>query len=383
MLTGANISPGDVILGLASSGVHSNGFSLVRRIVAEQQWNLGQRLPSDRGRTLGEVLLEPTRIYVRALLPLVQQQRIKGLAHITGGGLLENIPRVLPDGCHAMVDADRWPLPPIFALLQEGGAHRPGRDGADLQLRHRHGRDRRRSAADAVDAALEAAGETVVPDRPGRSRAGAAARSRAQPAPGARPKDGPQRMMRDPRRVAILISGRGSNMRALVERADGYEVALIASNKPQAAGLAWAREPRARRPGPAKARASGGKSSTGMLSGALDDHRVGTVALAGFMRILSPWFVDRWRGRVVNIHPSLLPKYQGPRHACRGRWPPGDTGQRLLGAPGHGRARRRGRCSAAPKCRSSPAIRRKVSSERVLAAEHALYPKVLSEFVRR
>jgi phosphoribosylformylglycinamidine cyclo-ligase len=121
VLTGADIEPGDVILGLPSSGVHSNGFSLVRRIIADRGWNLDEQLPSAGGKTLGEVLLEATRIYVRDLLPLVQQGLIKGLAHITGGGLLENIPRVLPDGCHALVDVDDWILPAIFAYLQDGG----------------------------------------------------------------------------------------------------------------------------------------------------------------------------------------------------------------------------------------------------------------------
>lgn len=121
VLTGANISPGDIILGLASSGVHSNGFSLVRRIIQERGWQLGQVMPGEGGATLGEQLLKPTRIYVQGLLPLVQEGRIKGLAHITGGGLLENIPRVLPDGCHAVIDAGRWELPAIFSLLQQGG----------------------------------------------------------------------------------------------------------------------------------------------------------------------------------------------------------------------------------------------------------------------
>jgi phosphoribosylformylglycinamidine cyclo-ligase len=119
VLTGERVAPGDVILGLASSGVHSNGFSLVRRIVADCGWDLA----SDG---LGESLLEPTRIYVRSLLPLVQEGRIHGLAHITGGGLLENIPRVLTDRCHALVDTDTWPQPPIFAQLQEGGSIAPG-----------------------------------------------------------------------------------------------------------------------------------------------------------------------------------------------------------------------------------------------------------------
>ena len=121
VLTGADIEPGHVVLGLSSSGVHSNGFSLVRRIIQQEQWDLAEHFPSEDGRPLGEVLLTPTRIYVRSLLPLVQERRIKGLAHITGGGLLENIPRVLPEGCHVIVDADRWTLPLIFSLLQEGG----------------------------------------------------------------------------------------------------------------------------------------------------------------------------------------------------------------------------------------------------------------------
>jgi phosphoribosylformylglycinamidine cyclo-ligase len=121
VLTGAGIGPGDIVLGLGSSGVHSNGFSLVRRIIEKEGWDIRERLPGLGDRTLAQVLLEPTRIYVRALLPLVQGGRIRGLAHITGGGLLENIPRVLPEGCHAFVDAGRWQLPSIFDLLQEGG----------------------------------------------------------------------------------------------------------------------------------------------------------------------------------------------------------------------------------------------------------------------
>src|SRR6478672_6225769 len=88
VLTGASISPGDLILGLGSSGVHSNGFSLVRRIIAERGWSLDEPLPGMAGESLGELLLDPTRIYVRSLLPLSQEGAINGLAHITGGGLL-------------------------------------------------------------------------------------------------------------------------------------------------------------------------------------------------------------------------------------------------------------------------------------------------------
>jgi phosphoribosylaminoimidazole synthetase len=125
-LTGNRVRPGDIILGLASSGVHSNGFSLVRRLIADNGWKLDRPALFDHEKLLGDILLEPTRIYVKSLLPLVRQGRIAALAHITGGGLLENIPRVLPEGAHAVVDADEWPLPPLFVFLQAGGAIEPG-----------------------------------------------------------------------------------------------------------------------------------------------------------------------------------------------------------------------------------------------------------------
>ena len=170
VLTGADIAPGDAILGLASSGVHSNGFSLVRRIIADNGWDLDQPVPSAEGRTLGEVLLEPTRIYVRSLLPLVQEGRIKGLAHITGGGLLENIPRVLPDGSHAVVDMDLWDLPAIFAELQAAGRIAPEGMARTFNCGIGMAVIVGEAEADEVAAALEGAGETVF--RIGRVEAG-------------------------------------------------------------------------------------------------------------------------------------------------------------------------------------------------------------------
>jgi phosphoribosylformylglycinamidine cyclo-ligase len=125
-LTGTRVTPGDVILGLASSGVHSNGFSLVRKLIERNGWKLDRPALFDQDVILADALLEPTRIYVKSLLPLVREGRIGALAHITGGGLLENIPRVLPEGSHAVVDADSWPLPRLFAFLQAGGAIEPG-----------------------------------------------------------------------------------------------------------------------------------------------------------------------------------------------------------------------------------------------------------------
>ena len=125
-LTGERVKAGDVILGLASSGVHSNGFSLVRRLAADRGWKLDRPALFDPERLLIEALLEPTRIYVKPLLPVVRAGRIAVLAHITGGGLLENIPRVLPEGLHAQVDADAWPQPRLMAFLQAQGQIEPG-----------------------------------------------------------------------------------------------------------------------------------------------------------------------------------------------------------------------------------------------------------------
>jgi len=161
VLTGTRVKPGDILLGLASSGVHSNGFSLVRRLIADNQWKLDRPAVFDQDRLLGETLLTPTRIYVKSLLPLVRDGKIGALAHITGGGLLENIPRVLPDGCHATVDADRWPLPRLFAYLQAGGAIEPGELARTFNCGIGMVAIVSEGEVDTVTESLEAAGETV------------------------------------------------------------------------------------------------------------------------------------------------------------------------------------------------------------------------------
>ena len=161
-LTGESIAPGDVILGLASSGVHSNGFSLVRKIVADQGWKLDRPARFDPEVLLGDALLEPTRIYVRSLLPEVRAGRIKGLAHITGGGLLENIPRVLPDGAHAVIDADSWELPRLFAWLQAGGSIEPEELARTFNCGIGMVAVVSADQAETVSANLEAAGERVT-----------------------------------------------------------------------------------------------------------------------------------------------------------------------------------------------------------------------------
>jgi phosphoribosylformylglycinamidine cyclo-ligase len=118
IITGRTITAGDVVLGLASSGAHSNGYSLIRKIIEGS----GAVLSSDfHGQSLGEALLAPTRIYVKPLLELMQHLPVKGMAHITGGGLLDNIPRILPENLCAVLQRSAWDMPPLFKWLQAQG----------------------------------------------------------------------------------------------------------------------------------------------------------------------------------------------------------------------------------------------------------------------
>ncbi|AVG18436.1 phosphoribosylformylglycinamidine cyclo-ligase [Chromobacterium vaccinii] len=119
VISGRDIVPGDVVLGLASNGVHSNGYSLVRKIIDRAQPELDA--PFDGGKTLRDAVIAPTRIYVKPLLKLMETLPVKGMAHITGGGITENTPRVLPDNTVAQIDAASWQLPKLFQWLQREG----------------------------------------------------------------------------------------------------------------------------------------------------------------------------------------------------------------------------------------------------------------------
>lgn len=122
IVDGSAITTGDVLIGLPSSGVHSNGFSLVRKALFEEAgYDVNTKLEELDGKTLGEVLLEPTRIYVKALKPLFAKHLIKGVAHITGGGFIENIPRMYADGLAAKIDTSSWNVPPIFDVIEKAG----------------------------------------------------------------------------------------------------------------------------------------------------------------------------------------------------------------------------------------------------------------------
>ena len=119
IITGSSIVPGDVVLGMASNGAHSNGYSLVRKIIERSNPDLQAKFDGER--TLADAIMAPTRIYVKPLLTLMQNLTIKGMAHITGGGITENVPRVLPDNVVADIESSSWEMPMLFRWLQEQG----------------------------------------------------------------------------------------------------------------------------------------------------------------------------------------------------------------------------------------------------------------------
>ena len=161
ILDGAAVKPGDVVLGLASSGLHSNGYSLARRIVFDVMGLPIDALLPGTGRTVADVLLEPTRIYVRAILPI--REDVTAMAHVTGGGLTGNLPRVLPAGCRAIVRPGAWAerRPPVFRTLQEAGRVGDAEMFRTFNMGIGYVVIVRPGAADSVSARLAAAGEEV------------------------------------------------------------------------------------------------------------------------------------------------------------------------------------------------------------------------------
>ncbi|MGI8705590.1 MAG: phosphoribosylglycinamide formyltransferase [Sphingomicrobium sp.] len=186
------------------------------------------------------------------------------------------------------------------------------------------------------------------------------------------------RDQRDKRRVAVLISGRGSNMKALVEQASGYEIVLVTSNNPLAQGLQWARDQAI----PSWTWDSRGIDKTlweSALDQSLTDHRVGTIALAGFMRMLSAEFTRCWSGRILNIHPSLLPKYRGldtHRRAIEAADPVSGCSVHLVTEELDA-----GDVIAQAEVPILSDDTAETLEARVLKAEHALYPGALAQFV--
>ncbi|XP_029033878.1 trifunctional purine biosynthetic protein adenosine-3 isoform X2 [Osmia bicornis bicornis] len=318
-----DIEEGDIVIGLPSSGVHSNGFSLVRKVLKFASKKYSDRAPfSKNSRTIGDELLEPTKIYVKGVIPVLRTNLVKAFAHITGGGLTENIPRVLPKNMGVVLDATTWKIQQIFGWLAAvGGINKEEMlrtfncgIGAILICSNKN--------KDEVLLKLQTENPKVI----GYTSSYKDSKIRVnvknfekvlelemkQYIPGII-----SRLSKHLKRVGVLISGSGTNLQALIDATQdpslhiGAEIVLVISNKPNVEGLK-----RAERVGiktvvikhtdyPTR------EAFDEAMNVELDAAGVEIVCLAGFMRILSDSFVTRWRGALINVHPSLLPSFKG------------------------------------------------------------------------
>ncbi|EYC36977.1 hypothetical protein Y032_0838g2606 [Ancylostoma ceylanicum] len=309
-----SIQEGDLLIGLTSSGVHSNGFSLVRKIFEVNRISYKEKTPWDSQKTYGQVLLVPTRLYVRPVLPLLKDRLVKGCAHITGGGIEENAIRVLDSkGDLALeVDASSWPKLEIFNWLAAAG---PVNTGAMLRT-FNCGIGMVLVVAPSQAKELE---DRLLEMGERSYRIGKVVRREGDPLIRFTNMDTAFDTFKYPRisrpkvKVGILISGTGSNMKKLIESsqtaASYCEVAVVISNKPDVKGLEVARQmgvealcvphTQIREEGEAK------------VTEALRSRGIHLICLAGYMRVLSASFVREWHNRIINIHPSLLPSFRG------------------------------------------------------------------------
>ncbi|NWI54495.1 PUR2 protein, partial [Calyptomena viridis] len=316
------IRAGDVLLGVASSGIHSNGFSLVRKIVEKSSLDFSSPVGAAGDQTLGELLLTPTKVYSRTLLPVLRSGHVKACAHITGGGLLENIPRVLPDSLGVVLDALTWKIPEIFCWLHKEGnlsEEEMSRTfncgiGAVLVVQEEVAQQvlqdlQRHETAWLIGKVvpLQKGSESVQVHnllRALQANRSLTVHSHIQ-----------GRIQAGKVRVAVLISGTGTNLEALInstkKTTSFAQIVLVVSNKAGVEGLR-----RAERAGiPTRVLQHTAFPSRAHFDSAVDkvlqEFSVELICLAGFMRILSGPFVKKWEGKILNIHPSLLPSFKG------------------------------------------------------------------------
>ncbi|XP_021484297.1 trifunctional purine biosynthetic protein adenosine-3 [Meriones unguiculatus] len=321
-----SIVEGDAVIGVASSGLHSNGFSLVRKIVERSSLQYSSPAPVGCGdQTLGDLLLTPTRIYSHSLLPVIRSGRVKALAHITGGGLLENIPRVLPQELGVDVDACTWRVPKVFSWLQQEGQlseEEMARTfncgiGAALVVSRDQTEQILRDIRQHREEAWVIGSVIMCPEGSPRVRVKNLIETMqingSMVANGFPKSNFPAQQKKA--RVAVLISGTGSNLQALIDSTRGpgscSHIAVVISNKAAVAGL-----DKAERAG-IPTRVINHKlyknraDFDNAVDHVLEEYSVDIVCLAGFMRILSGPFVRKWDGKMLNVHPSLLPSFKG------------------------------------------------------------------------
>uniref|UniRef100_A0AAR2JA18 ATP-grasp domain-containing protein n=1 Tax=Pygocentrus nattereri TaxID=42514 RepID=A0AAR2JA18_PYGNA len=311
-----DIQEGDLLIGVASSGVHSNGFSLVRKVLERTGLQYSSPAPFGQpGQTMGSALLTPTKIYSRLLQPILRSGAVKAYAHITGGGLLENIPRVLPKDLAVDLDATHWRIPPVFSWLHKEGSLSEEEMvrtfncglGAVLVVG--------KQEAQRVLRQLQAEEEawivgSLTHKMPGRQ---AVVVRNLEHCLRAGPNPCPD--------TSVLQNGAshtdstGTNLQALIEQtkkpSSSAEIVVVISNRPGVLGLKRASMAGIQtRVVDHKLYGSRAEFDS-TIDHVLAEFGVEVVCLAGFMRILTGSFVRKWNGKLLNIHPSLLPSFKG------------------------------------------------------------------------
>ncbi|XP_024150158.1 trifunctional purine biosynthetic protein adenosine-3 [Oryzias melastigma] len=382
------IAEGDLLIGVSSSGVHSNGFSLVRKVLERAKLSYSCPAPfGEAGQTVGEVLLTPTKIYSRLLLPVLRSGAVKAYAHITGGGLLENIPRVLPEKLAVDLDASRWSIPAVFSwLYKEGGLSEEEMArtfncglGAVLVVAPP---DAQRVLRQLQEEEAWIVG-SLVHRQPGSQpvlvRNLNQSLTKAGPA---EQKDGYHGNSTTPQkktRVGVLISGTGTNLQALIEQtrrpSSSAQIVVVISNRPGVQGLKRAAlagiQTRV-----VDHKLFGSRAEfDGTIDRVLEEFGVELVCLAGFMRILTGTFVKKWTGKLLNIHPSLLPSFKGVNAQKQAL----EAGVRVAGCTVHFVAEEvdAGAIIVQEAVPVLPTDTEETLSERIREAEHRAFPAAM------
>ena len=285
------MSEGDVLLGLASSGIHSNGYSLVRRVFADYTGE--EVLPELEGKKLKEVLLEPTRIYVKAVLPLIKEGLVHGIAHITGGGFIENVPRMFADDLAAEIEEDKVPVLPIFKALEKYGQikHEEMFEifnmGVGLMLA---------VSPENVDRVKELLDEPVY-------EIGRIVKKETKVSSSNEKNSG-------------FASGNGSNFQVIAEEFpvefvfSDHRDAYVLERADKLGVLSYAFELK---------EFENKADYEAALVELLEEHQIDLVCLAGYMKIVGPTLLEAYEGRIINIHPAYLPEFPGA-HGIEDAW---------------------------------------------------------------
>ncbi|KXJ75023.1 hypothetical protein RP20_CCG012488 [Aedes albopictus] len=324
----SSVTEGDVVIGLPSSGLHSNGFSLVHKVMNYAGLRYNDRASfSATNKSLGEELLTPTRIYAKELLPILKANLVKALTHVKTGGLAENLSKVLSQGTRVEVDASQFHIPPVFGWLSKTGNLSAQEMlhtfncgvGMALVVAKQH--------AQTVLEKLQSQRATLIGrvlnssvDEPKVTVLNFVESLKTCQLTSCLPK----------KRIAVLISGSGSNLQALIDATRDTtcgirgEIVFVLANKDNIYGL----ERAAKAGVPSKVilhkQFPTRDQFDAAMSEELERQKIDLICLAGFMRILSEEFVKKWKGRLINIHPALLPKHKGI-HAQRQALEAGDS----------------------------------------------------------